>query len=74
MQRLIKLIDSDDDRVAMMASTAVLDRAMGKPQPTNGENNLLAGGITIQILRYDDGQTAEQLEPPTISIEPVEVS
>lgn len=32
IRKLVKLIDSDDDRVALQAATAVLDRAVGKPK------------------------------------------
>lgn len=32
MERLAKLVDSDDDRVALQAAIAVLDRAVGKPK------------------------------------------
>lgn len=32
LRKLIKLIDSDDDRVALQAATAILDRAVGKPK------------------------------------------
>lgn len=31
IRRLAKLVDSDDDRVALAAAQAVLDRAVGKP-------------------------------------------
>lgn len=32
IRRLIKLVDSEDDRVALQAAQALLDRAMGKPK------------------------------------------
>lgn len=32
IEKLAKLIDSDDERVALQASIAVLDRAVGKPK------------------------------------------
>lgn len=35
MRKLAKLIDSDDDRVALAAAQALLDRSMGKPTQTN---------------------------------------
>jgi hypothetical protein len=34
MERLVKLIDSGDDKVALAAANAVLDRAVGKPKQT----------------------------------------
>lgn len=33
-QRLVELVDSDDPRVALMASNAILDRLYGKPAQT----------------------------------------
>jgi hypothetical protein len=35
MRKLAKLIDSDDDRVALAAAQALLDRSLGKPTQTN---------------------------------------
>lgn len=34
IKRLVKLIDSEEDRVALAAAVAVLDRAVGKPAQT----------------------------------------
>lgn len=34
MERLVRLIDSVDDKVALSAANAVLDRAVGKPKQT----------------------------------------
>ena len=34
MKRIIKVIDSKDDRIALAAATQVLDRAIGKPTQT----------------------------------------
>jgi hypothetical protein len=34
MTKLAKLIDSDDERIALQAAIAVLDRAVGKPKQT----------------------------------------
>lgn len=35
MRKLAKLVDSSDDRVALAAAQALLDRSMGKPTQTN---------------------------------------
>jgi hypothetical protein len=35
VRRLVELVDSDDERVAFMASQALLDRAYGKPREFN---------------------------------------
>lgn len=34
IEKLAKLLNSDDDRVALAAANAILDRAIGKPQQT----------------------------------------
>lgn len=34
MEKLAKLIDSEDERVSLQAAIAVLDRAIGKPKQT----------------------------------------
>lgn len=34
MAKLVKLIDSDDERVALAAAQALLDRGLGKPKQT----------------------------------------
>jgi lipopolysaccharide biosynthesis regulator YciM len=38
LKKLIKLIDSDKDQVALAAAQAVLDRAMGKPKQSMDVN------------------------------------
>jgi hypothetical protein len=39
LDRLIELIDSTDERVAVVASNGVLDRAFGKPGPAKEEKD-----------------------------------
>jgi hypothetical protein len=39
VDRLIELIDSADERVAAVASNAILDRAFGKPGPVKEEKD-----------------------------------
>ena len=39
LDRLIELIDSADERVAVVASNAILDRAFGKPGPVQEEKD-----------------------------------
>jgi hypothetical protein len=40
IQRMIELIDSDDERVALMAAEKVLERAWGKPREAVPENRV----------------------------------
>lgn len=37
MRKLIELMGSDDDRVALIAANSILDRALGKPKETKEE-------------------------------------
>jgi len=41
VSRLIELIDSADERVAVVASNAILDRAFGKPAPAKEEKDAM---------------------------------
>lgn len=74
LERIIELIESDDDRIALMAAKEVLDRAWGKPKEVDDDGP--KGAVTINIIKYSDGngnKTAEQLESPAVSIRAVEV-
>src|SRR6266851_8925964 len=41
IERLGELVESEDERVAAAASSAILDRAFGKPQPNRLEQDSL---------------------------------
>ena len=66
VRRLIELVDSDDERVAFMASQALLDRAYGKPReapqslpaadPAAAERQSRARALMIRLL---DEQAAQ---------------
>jgi len=48
INRLVKLIDSEDEKVAIQASNSILDRAWGKPaQAITGEDG---GPIAINLV------------------------
>ncbi|MGE0052937.1 MAG: DUF5681 domain-containing protein [Hyphomicrobium sp.] len=49
LERLVDLIDSDDERIALMAAREVLDRAWGKVKPAEDDND--GKGITVNIVR-----------------------
>lgn len=52
LTKLVKLIDSDDDRVALQAAQAVLDRAVGKPKQTIEDGRKSgASDYTVDELR-----------------------
>jgi hypothetical protein len=66
--RIVELIDSDDERVAMMAAKEVLDRAYGKPKTAEDED-ARKGSVTVNIIRYTDGsQPATPVESQAISV------
>ena len=54
MERLVELIESDDERIALLAAKEVLDRAYGKPKPIEDESTEKGKSVTINILRYGD--------------------
>ena len=45
----MKIIDSDDERVAYMAANTIIDRAWGKPKTIEGDAE--KGTLTINIVR-----------------------
>ena len=70
--RIIELIHSEDERVAFMAAKEVIDRAYGKPKPT--EDDAEKHQLTINIVRYGDNPTAmiEHKPGPNVSIRTLE--
>ncbi len=73
-KRIVKLMGSDDERVAFMAAKEVLDRAWGKPK--DDPDAAGKGTVTVNIVRFADGagsQPPKQLEAKTISATAVDV-
>lgn len=66
--RLVELIESDDPRVALMASNSVLDRLYGKPAQTVDAKvqTTDVGAIHLQILQEIAERRKERLasSPP----------
>jgi hypothetical protein len=64
IQRLIKLVDSKDERVALAAAQAVLDRAIGKPsQAIVGDPaNPVCSSAKIEMVIVDPKPTIDR--PP----------
>lgn len=54
IKRLVKLIDDEDPKVAIAASTAVLDRALGKPKQAVEASGPEGGPIQITWLNPAD--------------------
>lgn len=67
-QRIVELMESEDERVAMMAAKEVLDRYYGKAVPAEEEDTGDRKQVTINIVRYADDKPAEQLAAPTVSV------
>lgn len=58
-QKVVELIESEDERVAFMAAREVLDRAWGKTKPADDENGK-NGNVTVNIVRLcvdENGQS-----------------
>lgn len=57
-QRVLELVASDDERVALAASQEVLNRAYGKPvQALSGpEGESLLTGVQITLVKADAGK------------------
>ena len=75
-ERIVELIECDDERVALMAAKEVLDRAYGKA-PAAKEDDEGSKGLTINIIRFagDNGhQSPQQLDTATVSIRTLEAS
>ena len=52
-EKILELIDSTDERVALMAAKEVIDRAWGKPQ-TSDDGDTDKRNVTINIVRYGE--------------------
>jgi hypothetical protein len=63
MQRLIWLMDSEDERVAAVACNSVLDRAFGKPGPAKEEKDDLETRLANMTREERLAWLGELLEP-----------
>lgn len=69
--RIVELVESEDERVALMAAKEVLDRYYGKVGPEGEDDEAGADRkhVTINIVRYgDNDQPAEPVATPTVSV------
>ena len=64
LERLVELIESDDERVALMAAKEILDRAYGKPVPRADEDDG-ESPATVKVVRFcwQDQDGAPTLAP-----------
>jgi hypothetical protein len=53
MRRLIQLVDSEDERVAFMASKELLDRGWGRAPKAEDEDGERSR-VTVNIVRFAD--------------------
>ena len=63
LQRLIQLMDSDDERVATVACNSVLDRAFGRPKPVMEEKDDLETRIANMTREQRLNRMRELLAP-----------
>jgi hypothetical protein len=63
IQRLIALMDSEDERVAAVACNAILDRAFGKPRVQTEEKDSLEARIANMTRKERLARMRELLEP-----------
>lgn len=55
-ERVVKLMGSQDERIALAASQEILNRAYGKPpQAVTGEDG--EGPLIVQIVRFGDANS-----------------
>jgi hypothetical protein len=74
LERIIELIDSDDERVALMAAKEVLDRAFGKSKTVEDDEGDKRS-LTINVIRFADGdKPTPQLATPSVSVRTLAVS
>jgi hypothetical protein len=74
LERIIELVGSKDERVAIMAAREVLDRAWGKVKSVE-DGDPAAKSLTINIVRYSDGnQPSIQLDSSVVSVRPLALS
>jgi hypothetical protein len=72
LERIIELVESEDERIALMAAKEVLDRAFGKAKQAEGDDDPDKRALTINIIRYSDGnQPPAQLESTAVSVRSV---
>ena len=75
LERIIELVESDDERIALAAAKEVLDRAFGKARQVEAEDDGSSKALTINIIRYTDGnQPPAQVDAPVISVRPLALS
>src|SRR5262249_9268815 len=63
VQRLIQLMDSDDERVATVACNSVLDRAFGRPKPVMEEKDDLETRVANMTREERLARMRELLAP-----------
>jgi hypothetical protein len=68
--RLVELVGSEDERVALLAAREILDRGFGRPKPA-GASDADQGQLTINIVRFSEdamGPEGPDIEPTTVTV------
>lgn len=56
--KLVELVDSDNERVALSAAQTVLDRAHGRVTQATGSRGI-DGGVVVKIVRFNQERADE---------------
>lgn len=67
MQKMVDLMDCEDERIALAAATQVLDRAYGKPTQIEAPEDAEKRNVTINIVRMTED--ASKPDAPKVSIQ-----
>lgn len=70
-EKIVELMESKDERVALAACKEVLDRAYGRV--AQADETADQRNVTINIVRYGDNPAPKQLESEAVSVRAVEV-
>ena len=75
IERLVELMESQDERIAFMASKEILDRTYGRPKDADTDDDDKRS-VTINIVKLapDGNNTATQLAPTTVSVRSLALS
>lgn len=74
VRKIIALMDSDDERIVLMAAKEIVERAYGKIKEAKDDDGDKRS-LTINIIRYTDGnQPPPQLDTQTVSVRTLALS
>ncbi len=70
VSRLCEILESEDEKAAIMAANSILDRALGKPtQAITAEVDMKGDAATPELVRHELARLLTQLAPKRVPIE-----